>query len=156
MKLSPNFSLDELTHSEIAVRRGIDNTPDADMLANLQMLAEGMERVRAVLGYPVPISSGYRSPEVNAAVGGSVASSHLRGLAADFTCPGFGTPRDVALALVTHAGTIQFDKLILEFDKWVHIQFSKEPRRIVLTAQHGANWATKYVNGIVYEKPLAA
>lgn len=150
MKLSPNFSLDELTHSEIAVRRGIDNTPDADVRQNLGMLADGLQRVRSVLGHPMRISSGYRSPAVNAAVGGSATSAHMRGLAADFTCPGFGSPRDVVMAIVNYAETINFDKVILEFGKWVHIQFRDQPRRQVLTAKHGTNGPI-YVAGVLYE-----
>ena len=70
MNLSPNFTLAELTHSEIGIRKGIDNTPPADIVANLSELALTLEKVRDLLGVPMHINSAYRSPKVNAAVGG--------------------------------------------------------------------------------------
>ena len=147
MKLSENFTLDELTNSEIALRRDIDNTPTADVLQNLRMLADGLERVRSVLGHPMRISSGYRSPLLNAIVGGSRNSYHIRGLAADFTCTAFGTPRDVAMAIVTAADSIDYDSIIHE-GRWVHIQFSDNPRRQVMTARF-ANGGVSYTKGLV-------
>lgn len=147
MNLTEHFTLDELTHSETAVRRGIDNTPDEYVLKNLRMLADGLERVRSVLGHPMRISSGYRSPLLNAIVGGSRNSYHIRGLAADFTCPAFGTPRDVAMAIVTAADSIDYDSIIHE-GRWVHIQFSDNPRRQVLTARF-ANGGVAYSKGLI-------
>lgn len=147
MNLTEHFTLDELTHSETAVRRGIDNTPDEYVLKNLRMLADGLERVRSVLGHPMRISSGYRSPLLNAIVGGSRNSYHIRGLAADFTCPAFGTPRDVAMAIVTAADSIDYDSIIHE-GRWVHIQFANNPRRQVLTATF-ANGGVAYSKGLI-------
>ena len=147
MKLSENFTLDELTNSEIALRRGIDNTPPADVLQNLRMLADGLERVRSVLGHPMRISSGYRCPALNMSIGGSRSSAHMSGLAADFTCPDFGSPRDVAMAIVTAANSIDYDQVIHE-GRWVHIQFSDNPRRQVLTARF-ANGVVSYTKGVV-------
>src|SRR4249920_1377972 len=93
---SPNFQLSEFLVSEVAARRGLDNTPNAEALANLERLAGVLERVRDICGgHPVIISSGYRSPAVNAAVGGSVSSSHTIGLAVDFSIPKFGTPEAI-------------------------------------------------------------
>jgi len=117
------------------------------VLKNLRVLADGLERVRAVLGYPMRISSGYRSPLLNAIVGGSRNSYHLRGLAADFTCPDFGSPRDVAMAIVTAANSIDYDQVIHE-GRWVHIQFANNPRRQVLTATF-ANGGVAYSKGII-------
>lgn len=117
--LTPHFSLHELTHSDTAVARGIDNTPTAAVLANLQRLASVLERVRAVLGVPIHISSGYRSPDLNRAVGGVANSVHMFGLAADITAPAFGTPLQVAQAI--QAAGIEFDQLIHEYGRWVHI-----------------------------------
>lgn len=89
--LQGHFRLSEFLRSEAAVRRGLDNTPRALELANIRnVLAPGMQRVRDCLAVPVFISSGYRSPEVNAAIGGSSASQHMQGLAADFVAPAFG------------------------------------------------------------------
>ena len=92
-----------------------------------------MELVRNVLnGQPIMISSGYRSPEVNAAVNGSKNSQHMQGKAVDFTCPNFGSPNTIIRA-IKNSG-IKFDQLILEFDSWVHISFSDPSRKQVLIA----------------------
>lgn len=147
MNLSAHFSLQELTASQTAVRRGIDNTPTAEALQNLQELANGLERVRAVLKCPILISSGYRSPKLNAAVGGSKTSQHCKGEAADFIAPGFGSPMEVCKAIVENQDTIHFDQLIHE-GTWVHLSFSPEPRGSVLTAIF-SNGPTRYVKGIV-------
>lgn len=132
MNLSPHFTLDELTHSQIASRRGIDNRPPELALSNLRnILCPGLEQVRELLGKPILISSGYRSQRLNTAAGGSATSQHMMGLAADFTCPGFGSPFEVAHA-IKQSG-IEFDQLLYEFDSWVHISFTKRPRLQVLT-----------------------
>lgn len=132
MKLSPNFTLDELTHSQTAARRNIDNRPTEKALTNMrELLCPGLEQIRALLGKPVLISSGYRSPVLNASVGGSKNSQHMYGLAADFSCPGFGSP--LAIAHAIKASDIDFDQLIHEFGSWVHVSFSHNPRRQVLT-----------------------
>ena len=121
-KMSANFTLEELIQSDQATRKGIDNTPSPEVLANLGVLALGLERVRSILQRPMHISSGYRCPKLNASIGGAKDSYHLRGLAADFTCPEFGTPREIAEALVHQKEAIGFYKLIWE-GTWVHIQF---------------------------------
>lgn len=132
-QLTPNFSLRELIHSDTADARGIDNMPPVPVLANLQRLAGVLERVRAVLGVPIIISSGYRSPDLNRAVGGVANSVHMSGLAADITAPAFGTPLQVAQAIQAAAG-IEFDQLIHEYGRWVHIGLSEGPaRRQLLT-----------------------
>lgn len=137
MNLSPNFSLAELTHSQTASRREIDNRPPDSVVGNMRsILCPGLEKIRALLGKPILISSGYRSPVLNVAVGGSKTSQHTQGLAADFTCPGFGSPLAVAHAIKN--SDIEFDQLIHEFGSWVHVSFSKTPRRQVLTIDaHG-------------------
>ena len=131
MQLSAHFTLERLTHSETALRRGIDNTPPTELLQNLSALALGLEEVQRLLGHPIEISSGYRCPALNAAVGGSTASQHVQGLAADFVCPDFGPPLDVARAIGVSA--IAFDQCILEFGNWVHLSFSAQPRIRLLT-----------------------
>lgn len=81
-RVTPSFYLSEFFKSETAARRGIDNTPKALHLANIRnLLAPGMQRVRELLGHPVIISSGFRSRELNAAVGGSNHSQHSLGRA---------------------------------------------------------------------------
>jgi zinc D-Ala-D-Ala carboxypeptidase len=125
MRLSPNFSLDELTASETAARHGIDNTPDEKTIQNLTRLANTLQEVRALLGNKVIIvSSGYRSPELNKKVGGSGTSDHCKGLAADFICPSYGTPDEIVRAVM--ASPIPYKQVIREFDKWVHFSIPEE------------------------------
>ena len=131
MRLTPNFSLEQLTHSETAQRERIDNTPGPDIVENLRRLAEGLEQVRILTGFPLDISSAYRCPELNRRVGGAKTSQHTQGLAADFTCAAFGPPADIIKAICDSG--IDFDQCILEYAKWVHISFSKAPRGKVLS-----------------------
>ena len=129
--LSPHFTLDEMTHSQTAARLGLDNDPPIDLLQALKRTATGLEAVRMRLGAaPILISSGYRAPAVNKAVGGSATSQHMRGEAVDFTAPRFGTPRQIVDALAD--SDVPYDQLILEFGRWVHISFSAAPRRMAL------------------------
>lgn len=118
MNLSPNFTLEELTISETAARHGLDNTPTPIAYQNLVRLAALLEEVRKVLGKPVMLNSAYRGPEVNAKVGGSKASQHMVGCAADIRVPGM-TPDAVCRAII--ASDIQYDQLIREFESWTHI-----------------------------------
>lgn len=143
MKLSPNFELDEFVRSSTAARLGIDNTPPRLVVEHLGHTALAMEQVRALLGAPVHVDSGYRSPALNAAVKGSASSEHLTGDAVDFVCPGFGTPLQIVKAI--EASPIQFNQLIQE-GSWVHISFGAAMKRQVLTAHFGPNGAT-YTEG---------
>lgn len=131
MNLSTHFTLAEFITSQTAARMGLDNTPPDGVMSNLEHTALGLEGVRTLLGVPLIISSGYRSPEVNRAVGGALDSQHKQGLAADFIAPGFGSPLQVARAII--ASGIKFDQLIME-GTWVHISFNAVPRGQVLTA----------------------
>jgi zinc D-Ala-D-Ala carboxypeptidase len=130
-RLSRHHTLTELIASETARERGIDNRPGLRELDNLRRLAAGLDAVRDLLGHPLDISSGYRSPALNAAVGGVAGSQHTQGLAADFTCASFGSPLAVAQAIA--ASDIAFDQCILEFGRWVHLSFAADPRGRVLT-----------------------
>lgn len=144
-----NFTVEELCHSDTAFRKGIDNTPDADVLANLDILMAGLERVRKLLGHPMYINSGYRGPKLNAAIGGSKTSAHMKGLAADFVCPGFGPPLEICQLLQAHAEEIRFDQIIQE-GTWVHIAFAdvdQKPRGEILTA-HFSNGGVTYSRGL--------
>ena len=124
MNLSPNFTLAELTASEIAVRKGLDNSPTGVELDNLARLAEKLEEVRKVLGKPILINSAFRSKEVNASVGGVPSSQHCLGCAADIRVPNM-TPDEVVKAII--ASKIQYDQLIREFDLWTHLSISNTP-----------------------------
>jgi zinc D-Ala-D-Ala carboxypeptidase len=134
MRLSENFSLEELTASETAARKGIDNTPSEEVIDNLKRLAAALQEVRALLNHrAILVSSGYRSPELNQAVGGSATSDHCKGLAADFICPSYGTPNDIVRAIA--ASGLSFKQVIREFDKWVHLSIpeeGQEPRKQAL------------------------
>jgi zinc D-Ala-D-Ala carboxypeptidase len=128
MRLSENFSLEELTASETAARKGIDNTPSEEVIDNLKRLAAALQEVRALLNHrAILVSSGYRSPELNQAVGGSATSDHCKGLAADFICPSYGTPNDIVRAIA--ASGLSFKQVIREFDRWVHLCDSRRRTR---------------------------
>jgi hypothetical protein len=132
-RLSPHFTLAELTLSQTASRMGLDNRPASDqILANLGHTAGQMELVRALLGdKPISVSSGYRSPAVNRAVGGAPDSAHMLGHAVDFICPGFGSPIEICKHLALQP-TLAFDQIIQE-GTWVHISFDRRARRQLLT-----------------------
>lgn len=136
--LSAHFSLDELTASDTAARAGIDNTPPADVLDALRHTATGLEAVRVLLGAPLHVSSGYRSPALNKQVGGQPSSQHCKGEAADFTAPQFGTPEQIVARLV--ASGLAYDQVILEFGRWVHISFGGKQRRQALVIDKAGVW----------------
>ena len=125
MKLSENFSLAEMTKSQTATRKGIDNKPSTEHVENLIHLAETvLQPVREHFGKPVAISSGYRSPALCEAIGSSSKSQHAKGEAADFEIPGVD---NMQLATWISKNTI-FDQLILEYYEpgdpnsgWVHL-----------------------------------
>ncbi len=138
MLISPHFTYEEMTVSQVAAREGLDNDPPADARANLQLLCNALEQVRALFGTPIIVSSGYRSPAVNRLIGGAPTSKHLQGLAADFTVFEV-SPREVVRRVSESA--IAFDQLILEFDRWVHLAVVPgTPRRQVLTIRKGSGY----------------
>lgn len=123
-----NFTLAELT----VTNTGLANTPNADQLVNIERLAATLERVRRALGgKALIVTSAFRSPAVNRAVGGSPTSAHVHGLAADFTCPRYGSPLQVCMAI--EESGIEFDQLIHEYDRWVHLGIGPRERGEVLT-----------------------
>jgi hypothetical protein len=130
--LSTNFTLEEMTASQTAARQGLDNDPPPEVQESLRFTCYGMEEVRKELGdKAILISSGYRSPALNKAVGGKPNSQHQIGQAVDFTCPSFGTVDEVVQRLLE--SNIQFDQCIREFGRWVHISFvADNPRRMAL------------------------
>ena len=124
MQLTPHFALAEFTRSAKAAQLRLDNTPTGKALENLKRTAEILERVRAHLGVPIIITSGYRGPVLNKAVGGATSSDHLQGLAADVIAPKFGTPYDVAKALAPNISALGIGQLIYESvgaSRWVHV-----------------------------------
>ncbi|NHQ84882.1 peptidase M15 [Iodobacter sp. HSC-16F04] len=127
----------EFTASQTAARYNIDNSLPVNMHENATHTCEQLEKVRAILGNnPLIITSGWRNPALNKAVGGSASSDHATARAVDIRCPKFGTARTIARVLA--ASDIEFDQLILESPTlpgaWVHIGFRKGTnRRQVLT-----------------------
>jgi zinc D-Ala-D-Ala carboxypeptidase len=131
MKLSKNFVLAEFTKSNTAKKKGIDNTPQGEHMTNLKYIVENvLQVVREHFGKPVKINSGYRSPALNKAVGGSSKSQHCNGQAVDFEI--MGVPN---LELADWIGdNLEFDQLILEFynpeegenSGWVHCSLKEE------------------------------
>lgn len=138
------FTLDELTFSDTAVRLHIDNTPPASVVDVLKDTAQRLDQVRDLLGHPVSIVSGYRSPQLNTAMGGQANSDHTTGRGVDFICRAFGTPLQICQKIV--AAGVKFDQLIQE-GTWVHISFDPKMRNQVLTATY-ANGVTSYRNGL--------
>lgn len=130
MKISQHFSLNEFTNSPTALARGISNVPTADHLANITHVVRTiLEPVRLHFDKPVTINSGYRSPALNVAVGGSTTSQHCNGEAVDFEIPGI--PNKTVAEWVT--ANLPFDQCILEFynpdeganSGWVHVSLKR-------------------------------
>lgn len=134
-QLTAHFALEELACTQ---HREIDNRPPADVVATLRTTAARMEEVRRLLGgRTISVSSGYRCPDLNRAVGGARTSAHLTGQAVDFNCYGYGSPREVCRALAT--AKIAFDQLIEE-GSWVHLSFDPRMRRQILTKRDGGGY----------------
>jgi hypothetical protein len=133
MKLSGHFSLAELTKSQTATRKGIDNQPTLDHIENLtELCTHVLEPTRRNFGKPMIISSGYRSEELCEAIGSSKNSQHAKGEAADFEM--FGVDNKELAKYIKN--NLVFDQLILEFynpddpsSGWVHCSYSKEENR---------------------------
>jgi hypothetical protein len=153
MNLSANFTLKELTKSDTATRLGLDNTPDDEALENLKTLCEMvLQPVREHYGKSVSVNSAYRSPESNAAVGGSKTSDHCKGMAADIEIAGVANA-DLAQWIMDN---LEYTQLILEFytpgipdSGWVHVSYDPNNlKKQELTATKVAG-KTTYLNGLV-------
>lgn len=135
MTYPTHFSLEEFLTSDTADNIGANNYPSWYAADNLRRLADLMEKIRAGLGNKsITILSGYRSQEVNKAVGGADNSAHLYGLGCDFVSPDYGTPLDICHAIEPHMKMLGIDQLIWEFSDWVHLGLTDgEPRCECLT-----------------------
>ena len=153
MNLSANFTLKELTKSETATRLGLDNTPNDEALENLKLLCEKvLQPVRDHFGKSVTVNSGYRSPESNAAVGGSRTSDHCKGQACDLEIDGIPNP-ELAQWIMDN---LEYTQLILEFYTpggdpnagWVHVSYDPNNlKKQELTAVKVAG-KTQYLQGL--------
>lgn len=132
MNLTPHFTLEELTHSDTAVRLGIDNTPNAEQIDKLHELAIRLEMVRTITGGLI-VTSGFRCLALNRAIGSSDHSQHVKCEAADVKSAIGLTP--LQLCQKVAEAILPYDQLIYEFGTWMHISFApgREPRRQVLT-----------------------
>jgi hypothetical protein len=153
VNLTANFSLHELSKSETALRMGLDNTPDDEATENLRALCENvLQKVRDHYGKGVKVNSAYRSPESNAAVGGSKTSDHCKGMAADIEIPGVANA-DLAQWIMDN---LDYTQLILEFytpgipdSGWVHVSYDPANlKKQELTATKVAG-KTTYLPGLV-------
>jgi hypothetical protein len=139
--LSPHFTLREFVKSQTALRRGIGNNPDDTEIKNLIALCENvLEPVREHFKKPVRINSGFRSPDLNSAIGGSKTSQHMTGEAADFEISGVDN-LEIAKWI---RDQLDFDQLILEFYEpgipssgWVHVSYRRPNRRDHFTITKG-------------------
>ena len=143
MQLTKHFDLAELTRSSVAQARGLSNEPPPELLPRLILTAEMLERIRSTLDAPVIVTSSYRSPQVNIAVGGATSSDHTQGHAADIVAPMFGTPYDIARRLAPLVSTLGIGQIILEGIKgkrWVHVSThtpEKAVNRIITITDSG-------------------
>ena len=151
-QLSKNFSLAELTYSSTAINKGLDNTPTPEIIANMQILVDNvLQPLREQLGKPLKINSGYRSPAVNTAVGGSATSDHCKGQAADIEIAGM-TNGDLANYIIEN---FKFTQVILEFytqglpnSGWVHVSYNPDNLKCQVLTAVKQNGKTVYLNGI--------
>ena len=149
MKLTENFSINELTKSQTAERKGIDNTPGTEHQENLKSLCEMiLQPIRDHFGQVVSVSSGYRSPELCTAIGSSIQSQHAKGEACDFEI--FGVSNKELADYIDQ--NLDYDQLILEYWKgdnepnsgWVHCSYTDGNNRKQYLRAYKENGSTKY------------
>jgi len=146
--MSDHFSIKELTYSDTAIRLGIDNTPNDQILKNLQLVTQHiLEEVRSYFDKPVKITSGYRSPALCQAIGSKPTSQHTLGQAVDFEV--IGIPNKVVSDWIVN--NLDFDQCILEFWKpdeynsgWVHCSYKTSGNRKMYLKAYTANGRTIY------------
>ena len=146
MRLSKNFVLSEITRSNTARRKGISNEPEKKHLASLQtIITELVQPMRDAIG-PIRISSGYRSPKLNRAIGGSSRSQHCKGEALDLQFWKDGKMNNKVIYDWVLDSGLEFDQMINEFDfAWIHISFSSgKNRKQVLEAYKNDQGKTAY------------
>ena len=149
MQLSKHFKLEEMTKSMTATRKGIDNSPGAGDIKNLENVCyEILEQLRAKFDKPITITSGYRSPQLSEAIGSKSTSQHCKGMASDIEI--FGIPNIQTAYWLQN--NVDFDQLIMEYYNpddpaggWVHISYheSDSNRKQVLTFD-----GKKYTEGL--------
>lgn len=125
------FTIEELTRSDTATAKGIDNTPTPEIKANLERLVDKvLDGLREIYGKPITVNSGYRCPELNKAVGGSKTSDHMNGFSVDITA---SCKKENAILFQIIKDNFDFDQLIWEkgnseYPDWVHVSYN--PNRL--------------------------
>jgi zinc D-Ala-D-Ala carboxypeptidase len=146
MNLSEHFTLAEMTLSPTAIRKGISNTPNAQAIKNLKALCNNvLEPLRAHIGGPIKISSGYRSEGLNSLIGGSKSSQHKTGQAVDIDLK-----NKSAEAFKWIIANLDYDQIIWEFGNdsqpdWIHVSYSTKINRKIAMRAIKSNGKTKYV-----------
>lgn len=145
------FTINELTRSVTAATKGINNAPGVAVKANLEALVDNvLDPLRSSWGHPIIVSSGYRCPELNKAIGGAVNSQHIKGQAADITTLSDSRDDNMRLLRLLLRSGIEFDQVIAEDidaqgrPNWIHVSFNRAGNRRKLTTYING----KYINGI--------
>ena len=122
-----NFKISELIHSDLAIQNNINNMPDINALDNmLELIFHCLQPIRNLIKKPIIITSGFRNQQINFLAGGALSSQHKEGKAADFIIKGM-TPKQI-IEIIKNSD-IEYDQMINEYDKWVHISFNKGNNR---------------------------
>ena len=123
MKLTQNFTLNELVYSETATSHNIDNRPSVPVISNLQALCTNvLQPLRDALGCPIVITSGFRCAELNKRIGGAANSQHLYGQAADLVVP----TKNLKEVFNYIKINLPYDQLLYEYnkmDRWIHVSY---------------------------------
>jgi len=136
MKLSAHFDIDEFTCSDTAARMCINNDLPIELLAEAKKTADMMEAIRAYLsdrlGKPCPIiiTSAYRCPQLNKAIGSSETSDHIKMMACDFKAPAFGSPYDICREIAPAMSMLGIGQIIYEFESWIHVS-TRIPDKVI-------------------------
>ena len=146
-KLTENFTIEELTRSEAAIRKGLDNSVPNDLIANMRRVANTLEIVRAHYNVPVHVTSCYRAPAVNLAVGGSPNSAHRFALAADFEVAGVA---NIDVCRWVAANVPDVNQIIYEFGPggWVHMGLRNGVPRHEQLSANKIDGKTVYTKGL--------
>lgn len=144
----PHFTREEMILSDYAVRHDINNEPTPEIEINLKRVANWLEILREHIGAPIIVTSGYRCPYLNNAIGGSPHSAHIAGLAADIHTPAM-TIKELAHETASFMYERGYDQIIWEFDRWVHVGLREGVNRMETLTARRENGKTVYHRGFL-------